>query len=440
MKTINHSTSLRINGESFDSAQDAEPVEARSRTIKFYTLGCKVNQYDTQSIRARFMRAGFEELDNGCPSRFCLINTCTVTAVADAKSRELIRRIKRENPDAKIIVTGCLAQKDAPSLSGVPDVDFIISKSFFPDGIGVFKGNTRAFLKIQDGCNNFCSFCKVPYVRGRSRSRTLSEVTLEAERLVKTGVKEIVLCGICLGSYGKDGLQEANLVEVIESLENIGGLLRIRLSSIEPMDVNAALIRKLRSSKKLCRHLHIPLQSGDDSILKMMNRNYDSATYLRLINEIKGLIEGIAITTDVLVGFPCESEENFQNTVNLIREINPLRTHIFCYSRREPTAAAKKFKSNIAPQTVKRRAAYLKGVANDCSLVYRKRFLGKEPFVLIENRSKEEPYFWQGHTDNYIKVLIKSRADLKNRLIKALLVECASGVMIGKLKSKAKIS
>lgn len=412
----------------------------RSRTIKFYTLGCKVNQYDTQSIRARFMRAGFKELDNGYPSRFCLINTCTVTAVADAKSRELIRRIKRENPGAKIIVTGCLAQRDASSLSSVPDVDLVIPKSFFPDGIGVFKGNTRAFLKIQDGCNNFCSYCKVPYVRGRSRSRMLSEITLEAERLVKTGVKEIVLCGICLGSYGKDGAQEANLVEVIERLDNLDGLLRIRLSSIEPMDINAALIEKFRSSKKLCPHLHIPLQSGDDSVLKKMNRNYSRGMYLSLVNEIKGFLPDIAITTDVLVGFPCESEENFQNTVNLVREIEPLRTHIFCYSRREPTAAAKNFKSNIAPQVIKYRVEYLKGVANDCSLAYRKRFLNKELFVLIENRSKEEPYFWQGHTDNYIKVLIKSRADLKNRLIKALLVECASGTMIGKFKSKAKIS
>lgn len=414
-------------------------ILAKVNTIKFYTLGCKVNQYDTQSIRARFMRAGFKELDNGYPSRFCLINTCTVTAVADAKSRELIRRIKRENPEAKIIVTGCLAQKDALFLSGMPDVDFVIPKSFFPDGIGVFKGNTRAFLKIQDGCNNFCSFCKVPYVRGRSRSRVLSEVMLEAERLVKTGVKEIVLCGICLGSYGKDIARGINLVKVIEGLENIDGLLRIRLSSIEPMDINAALIDKLCSSKKLCPHLHIPLQSGDDSILKKMNRNYSRGMYLSLVNEIKSSLPDIAITTDVLVGFPCESEENFQNTVNLVREINPLRTHIFCYSRREPTAAAKNFKSNIAPQVIKRRAAYLKRVTGDCSLAYRKRFLNKEPFVLIENRSKEKPHFWQGHTDHYIKVLVESRADLKNRLIKAYLVECDSDAMIGELKSKAKI-
>lgn len=406
------------------------------KTIKFYTLGCKVNQYDTQNIRERFVKFGFKELNNGLPADTYLVNTCTVTAVADSKSRELIRRINRENPRGRIIVTGCLVEKDASSIAGLAGVNFIIAKRFFPEvGIENFGGHTRAFLKIQDGCNNFCSYCKVPYARGPSRSRPISEIIADAGRLVKNGFKEIVLTGICLGAYGRDITPKPGIVEVIERLEELSGLLRIRLSSIEANDVSDILIKKIAVSKKLCPHLHIPLQSGDNEILKKMNRNYGRKFYLSLINKIRRIIPEIAITTDVLVGFPQETEGNFKNTINVIKEITPLKTHIFSYSERPGTAAACNFKHNLAETIVKKRVFYLKNIARDCSLAYRKQFLNRKVCVLVESRVKENPHFWQGHSDTYIKVLLNSEADLKNKLLNVRLKEFADESMIGTLNN-----
>ena len=410
MQTINPSTALRVNSE-------------RSRTIKFYTLGCKANQYDTQSIRERFLSNGYKEINNGRSSSNYLINTCTVTAAADRKSHNIIRHYIRENPRAKIIITGCLVEKDNASLAKIKGIDFIISKRFFPDGISNFSGHTRAFLKIQDGCNNFCAYCKVPLVRGASRSRQLEEIISEAKRLVKNGFKEIVLTGICLGAYGQDLSDKTNLVSLIEALEKIEGLLRIRLSSIEAGDVNNDLIKKMVSSPKLCRHLHIPIQSGDDEILKNMNRSYRAKDYLKLIRKIKKYIADIAITTDILVGFPSETETNFQNTVNLIKKVTPLRTHIFPYSPRQGTLAAEKFgKKQIDYKIIQSRLEYLKKIADHCSLNFKRKFLKKTMNVLIEERADKQG-FWQGHTDNYIKVLVKSKLNLKNKLVRVRLKE-----------------
>lgn len=388
--------------------------------IKFFTLGCKVNQYDTQSIRERFLKNGYEEIYNGEPADVCLINTCTVTAIADRKSRSVIRNCIRENPRAMIIVTGCIVEKDAGGLSGIKGIGLIISKKFFPSGVSNFCGHTRAFLKIQDGCNNYCSYCKVPLVRGESRSRAFHEIELEAARLVKNGFKEIVLCGICLGSYGKDLKAGTNLADVIKSMEKIDGLLRIRLSSIEAGDVSLELINKIARSKKMCKHLHIPIQSGDDEILKNMHRNFSRSDYLALIRIIKNRIPGIAITTDVLVGFPGEKEGHFQNTVDLVKKILPARTHIFPYSSR-PKTAASFLEDKINPEVIKERLARLVEITKDCSLVYKRSFLNKSVDVLIEAHSKEYKGCWEGYTDNYLKVLVKSRNNLKNQLVKVRL-------------------
>jgi len=360
--------------------------------------------------------AGFKESSNGKPADICLINTCTVTHKADRDSRHAILKARSLSPRARIIVTGCLVEKGAGDLAKLKGIDLIVGKSFFPEGISKFCGHTRAFLKIQDGCDNFCSYCKVPLVRGRSRSRELSEIIQEAKALVKNGFQEIVLCGICLGAYGKDLQPKLSLVDVIESLEEIKGLLRIRLSSIEAGDVTDELIIKMGKSKKLCPHLHIPIQSGDDKILKKMHRRYSGSDYLKLVRRIKRQVPGIAITTDVLVGFPGESDAGFGNTLDLVRKIMPLRAHIFPYSQREGTLAAD-FKDRLSPDIVKRRMKRLRDLAGECSLKYRRQFLHKKMDVLIESRSKENPDFWQGHTDNYIRVLVKAKKDLKNQLI-----------------------
>jgi len=386
------------------------------QTIKFYTVGCKVNQYETQSIRERFIRVGFKESQDSRPADIYLINTCTVTHKADRDSRHFILKAHQQNPKAKIIVTGCLVEKDVISLSKIKGIDFIVSKRFFPEGISNFCAHTRAFLKIQDGCDNFCSYCKVPLVRGSSRSRPLEAIIKEAGQLVKNGFKEIVLTGICLGAYGGDLNPKINLVDAIEALKQIDGLLRIRLSSIEAGDVSDELVNKMANSQKLCAHLHIPIQSGDDKILRQMHRSYTRADYINLVKTIKNKIPQIAITTDVLVGFPGESEENFQNTVKLIEEIMPLRVHIFPYSPRKGTVA-NSFQNQTSYGIIKKRILRLKDVAKNCAFLFQKKFLNKKMNVLIEGKVKENPDFWQGYTDNYIKVRLKSSRNLKNQFI-----------------------
>ena len=406
------------------------------KTIKFFTLGCKVNQYETQIIRERFIKAGFRELEDGQPADIYVINTCTVTSTADRKSRHLIHYSHRKNPKAKIIVTGCYTELDSDEIAKISGISHIVKNKekngivglldehnelnqHNQMGISNFSGHTRVFLKIQDGCNNLCSYCKIPLVRGASKSRPLKEIIREAENLVKNGFKEIVLCGICLGAYGRDLQGQISLVNVVEALENIEGLLRIRLSSIEAADVSDRLIQKMRQSRKLCRHLHIPIQSGDDAVLKKMKRSYKGRDYLNLINRIKRYMPGVAITTDVMVGFPGEDEINFKNTTDLIKKVLPLRVHIFPYSPREGTPAYN-FKDKVNPVKIRERILRLQGIAKACALAYRKGFLTKNTDVLdvlIETQSKENPTLWEGYTDNYIKALVKSNQNLKNQLV-----------------------
>lgn len=406
------------------------------KTVKFFTLGCKVNQYDTQAIREKFLKKGFREPQNQKPADIYLINTCTVTQTADRKSQELIRRSIKVNPKALVIVTGCMVEKDSAQLGKIRGLSLIVSKSFFAPGISDFSLHTRAFLKIQDGCNNFCSYCKVPLVRGSSRSRPLAEIVSEAKELVNSGFKEIVLTGICLGAYGDDLRPKVSIVGLIKKLEAIDGLLRIRLSSIEAGDITKDLIKAISGSKKLCRHLHIPIQSGDTQILKKMNRKYSRLDYLRLIQRIKKQVCGIAITTDVLVGFPGETENNFLNTLELVKKIKPLRTHIFPYSLRLGTKAALIVDANPDRKTVNRRIDDLKLISQKCANSFKRSFLNKILDVLIEEKSKDYPGFWYGHSDNYLKVLVKSQADLKNKLIRVKIRRILGEDCVGEFSCK----
>ncbi len=414
------------------------------KTVKFYTLGCKVNQYETQEIREQFLDAGFREVKAKQSADVYVVNTCTVTAKADKNSFYYIHRSHRENPKARIIVTGCLAELDRKKIKAQPGVSFIIANSEKSKlvsrlngkrgkagkGISFFEGHTRVFLKIQDGCNNFCSYCRVPFARGGSRSRGFAEVIAEAKRLVDKGFKEIVLTGICLGSYGNDLKPRKSLVDVITALEDIDGLERIRLSSIEAGDVTDRLIDKMATSAKLCRHLHIPVQSGDNLILGKMNRKYSRQDYLILVGKIKKRIPRVAITTDVLAGFPQEKEEHFQNTADLIEEIAPLRTHIFPFSPR-PQTLAYNYPEKVQECQVNKRVSRLRKISERCSLVFRRKFIGKVFPVLIEGRWLEDPDFWEGYTDTYIKVLVKSSRDLKNQLVDVRLKKIAGQNMLG---------
>jgi len=374
------------------------------KTIKFQTLGCKVNQYDSQSIRERFLAHGFKEVQNNERADYFVVNTCSVTSHADQKSRYIIRGCIKAHPQAKVVVTGCLGEKDRKALAEIKGVDYIISKTFFPDGISSFCGHTRAFLKVQDGCDNFCAYCKVPLVRGRSRSRALEEVVKEAERLTQAGHKEIVLTGICLGSYGADLYPKLTLVNLLKKLEKISALYRIRLSSIEAHDVSQSLIAIIARSKKICPHLHIPMQSGDDKILKLMQRRDSRKSYIQLIKNIKRKVKDVGITTDVIVGFPDETDRAFKHTLQLITAIQPLRVHVFPYSPRGGTLAYS-LPGRISPIIMRQRCAQIRSLANSLSKKFLTSLLGTKIEVLFEGKSRKYPGFYEGYTGSYIKAI-----------------------------------
>jgi len=422
------------------------------QTVKFFTLGCKVNQYDTQLLREKLLAfADFREIENNHPSDIYIINTCTVTASADKESFELIRRAKKENPLALIIVTGCLAELDSEKVKNIDNKIIILKNKEKKNllkklpitnyqlpfneqpSISYFKGHTRAFLKIQEGCNNFCSYCKVPFVRGNSRSKNPDLIIKEFNTLIKNGYKEIVLCGICLGYFGKDLKPKMELIELLERLDSLEGDFRMRLSSIEAWDITENFIQNINKIKKLCPHLHIPLQSGDDQILKLMNRPITPEIYLEKIERLREKLPLLVITTDVLVGFPYEKEENFLNTINLIKKIKPLKVHIFSFSSR-PYTKAYSLGGKISPEQLKRRVNLLKEVVKEQSFKVKQDFLGESVRVLFESSSvKNQELFWEGFADNYIKVKVSSRKDLRNRFIKVCLESIEDNYMLGSI-------
>jgi len=412
------------------------------KTFLVRTLGCKVNQYESELIRREFLSAGFKEAVDKTADVY-IINTCTVTQKADNESRSLIHWAASLNPLGKIYVIGCCVDNNPGDLKAMPAVSGVLvnrqkgnllkivlprqpnasSSKVGSIGINRFKEHTRAFLKIQDGCNNYCSYCIIPKVRGRSQSRELSLIRKEARCLAENGYKEIVLCGICLGAYGRDLKPRLSLIKVIEALEKIPGLLRIRLSSIEASDVSDDLIRKLAGSKKFCRHLHIPFQSGDDKILKLMNRKLSSADYLDLIQKLRNAIPDIGITTDVMTGFPQEDKGSFKNTVNFLGQAKPSRIHVFPFSRRAGTLAFN-FSPQINREIVKERVRKLRVLGSRLSADFSEKFIGSNLSVLIEAKTDSKTGYYKGYSDNYVKVYIRDkRGVVGNSLIKARVIK-----------------
>lgn len=427
--------------------------------VKFHTLGCKVNQYETQEMLESCLRCGLTAARHDASADIVVINTCTVTHKTDTQSLALVRKARRENRGAFIVVTGCLAERDADAIRAVPQVDCVIGNkhkaritefirsnrrfsSLLPasdiGGISSFAGHTRAFLKVQDGCDNRCSYCKVWIVRGRSRSRPLEKVRTEALRLCEAGFQELVLCGICLGAYGRDIHPETNLLELVEKISAISTLKRIRLSSIEAADLSTVFLRNLAQIPKICRHLHIPLQSGDDRILRAMNRRYRRSDYLRRIDAVRKYLPGCAVSTDILVGFPGERAEHFANTLALIKRITPMRVHAFPYSGRPGTAAF--MMKPVDAGEVKERMELLQQLSRECALRYARDSLGTTMAVLFEERCKHgRSSWWQGYTDTYLRVRARSAEELCNRIVPVDLktaVPGTSGIIIeGKLRN-----
>ena len=393
------------------------------------TLGCKVNQYESQLIRENFLRQGYVEAEDLDNADICVVNTCTVTSTSDSKSYRLINSGIKKNKC--VVMTGCLAEDKDLDLSRLKGVKYIIKNkdkyripeiiepsavSLQPSAkISGLRGHTRVFVKIQDGCNNRCSYCKVRVVRGRSRSRPFKEIISECKGLIKSGTKEIVLTGICLGAYGRDISKDMDLSKLIAELCKIKGEWRLRLSSIEPKHVTTGLIAQLKKQKKLCRHLHIPFQSGDDHILKRMRRPYKRKDYLDIVNRLRAIDPDIAISTDMMVGFSGETEQMFQNTVDFINVVMPMRVHIFPFSRRKGTPAYD-LKDNIDILVKRDRESRLAGITKKLLHEFANKFIGKDVEVLVESKKTKDGLL-QGYTDRYIKVYIEGQDRLKGKLI-----------------------
>ena len=400
------------------------------KTFTTYNLGCKVNAYELSAISSLLIKEGFKE-DNHHPD-VVIINTCSVTATADQKSRQHIRKMQKLFPNAVIAVMGCYAQGNhkfieeeiKPTIllgtSHRKDVIALIQKALKEGGrytvieentrnfdyeeLGItsYTENVRAFLKIQDGCNNFCTYCIVPYRRGKMRSRNKENVIKEAEYLVKQGYQEIVLSGIHVGGYGQD-LKDTSFSDLVETLSNIEGLKSLRISSIEESEIDDKLINLIKEKNNLAKHLHIPLQSGSNHVLKLMNRKYTREQFINRMKEIKKQIPDIMISSDVIVGFPDESEEDFLDTYNLCKECFDM-LHVFPYSMRPGTVAAK-MPHQIHPDIKKERSKRLLDLSDELYREYASKFIDKEVTVLVE-KYDEEKGLNIGHTSNYLSVEI----------------------------------
>ncbi|TET09553.1 tRNA (N(6)-L-threonylcarbamoyladenosine(37)-C(2))-methylthiotransferase MtaB, partial [Candidatus Aerophobetes bacterium] len=402
------------------------------------TLGCKINQYETQVLREYFIQAGFEEVSFREEADLYIVNTCSVTQRADQKSEELIRKAKKNGDLAYLIVTGCYAEAEGNRLKKkFPYIDLIVGneeKSNIgqivleralknPTPIQRFNGHTRAFVKIEDGCNQFCAYCRIPYVRGDVvRSRPPDDILIEIENLAQNGFKELVLAGVNLGLYGRDLNPQIGLVDLLKKVEYLKEKIRIRLSSLEPHLLSPELIDLMAESPWICPHFHLPLQSGDKEILERMERKYTPHQYKKLVREIRENIPSIAITSDVMVGFPGERESHFNNTYQFLQDLGFSRLHIFRFSPRTGTRAYS-MQPKVDEKTKKRRSKLLRDLAKKLSRDFISQFLGKTLRVLVEDKRDPETGLLTGYTDNYIRVLLEGEEELRNKLIKVRLTK-----------------
>lgn len=404
--------------------------------VTFHTLGCKVNQYETEAMEELFEKSGYKIVDEDQIADIYVINTCTVTNLSDRKSRQIIRRAKRKNQEAIVAVVGCYSQVSPDEVAAIDGVDIIIGttdrnhivslceevkaikgqinivrnvksqKEFETINIDTIKGKTRAYMKIQDGCNQYCSYCIIPYARGPIRSRDLENIISEAKKLALAGFKEIVLTGIHIASYGKDK-KDIKLINVLEELGKLEGIERIRFSSIEPTLIDDEFMERLVKIGKVCDHFHLSLQSGSDRVLQRMNRKYSTREYGEIVKTIRKHMPQAGITTDIIVGFPEETEEEFDETLDFVRKIGFSRIHVFKYSPREGTPAAE-YKEQINGNIKNQRSETLISLGDEMMKEFNNEFIGKNLSVLFEEESRDGQFI-EGYTTNYIRV--KSKLD-----------------------------
>lgn len=418
-------------------------------TVAFHTLGCKVNHYETEAIWQLFKAEGYERKEYESTADVYVINTCTVTNTGDKKSRQVIRRAIRSNPDAVIAVTGCYAQTSPAEIMAIPGVDIVVGTQDRTKLLGLieqfkverqpingvrnimktrvyeeldvpaFTDRTRASLKIQEGCNNFCTFCIIPWARGLMRSRNPQEVLKQAQQLVDAGYKEIVLTGIHTGGYGED-MKDYNLAMLLRDLEEqVHGLKRIRISSIEASQISDEVIEVLANSKKVVPHLHIPIQSGSDTVLKRMRRKYSMDYFADRLVKLHKALPGLAVTSDVIVGFPGETEEEFLETYHFIKDHKFSELHVFPYSKRTGTPAAR-MENQVDEEIKNERVHRLITLSDQLAKEYASRYEGEVVEVIPENRFNEnqEQGLYEGYTDNYLKVVFPGSEDMIGEVVK----------------------
>ena len=424
------------------------------KKVAFYTLGCKVNQYETEAMLEMFKEDGYEQVGSEDYADVYVINTCTVTHMSDRKSRQYIRRMKKKNPDAIIAVVGCYSQVSPEEILEIEEVNLVMGtnerrtivdeikklevvegdkkastvddimkvRAFEEIEISQSNGRTRAFMKIQDGCDRFCTYCIIPYARGgKVRSRDMESIVNEAKTLAENGYEEVVLTGIHVASYGKD-LKEENttLLDVIKRINEIDGIKRIRTSSVEPILFTDEFVNEVSKMEKVMPHYHLSLQSGCDETLKRMNRRYTTKEYKDIVDKLRSAIPNVAITTDVIVGFPGETEEEFEQTYNFLKDIELSQMHIFKYSPRKGTKAAD-MDNQVSPQIKHERSEKLLQLNKENFEKFASKSLGKEFEVLFEQNVGENKY--EGLTPNYLKTIVTSNEDISGKILKVKITE-----------------
>jgi threonylcarbamoyladenosine tRNA methylthiotransferase MtaB len=427
--------------------------------VAFYTLGCKVNQNETEALGALFKEHNYEVVDFGEMADVYIINTCTVTHLGDRKSRQIIRRAINTNPEAMIVVTGCYAQTSPGEVAKIPGVDLIIgtrdrarmvdlvqehkkgsapqkyvkdilkAQDFEELPVDRLINRTRAYLKVQEGCEQFCTYCIIPYARGPSRSRSVESTLNEAKKLVAAGFKELILTGIHLGYYGRDLTEEVDLVYLCRELLAKTGIERLRLSSIESTEISDQLIELMAEDPHFCPHLHIPLQNGDDQILKAMHRPYTTDDYRRIVEKIRSNIPDVGISADLMVGFPGETEENFQNSYAFVKEMGFMGLHVFKYSPRKGTPASK-MKNQVNSQDKEKRSKKMIELGEQGFQAFAHKYIGKTMDVLVETTLPQGD--WEGHTGNFIRVVFSGEAP-KGEIIPVTLKKVASNYVQGEV-------
>ena len=427
-----------------------------SKVVRFVTLGCKVNQYETNAMAQKFLEKGYQIIEEITPENedikpdICIINTCTVTNMSDRKSRQMLRRMKEKNQSTIVVAVGCYAQVAKNELAKIPEIDLVLgnnekveivkhveeyinnhinnvelddvmySKEFSDFGDVTYTEKTRAVIKIQDGCDRFCSYCIIPYARGRVRSRKPENIISEITQIASKGIKEVVITGIHIASYGKDfamskdnKLTNYRLIDLLEEINEIQGIQRIRLGSIEPLLITVEFVERLKKLEKICHHFHLSLQSGCDETLKRMNRRYTTEQFKEIVRLLRNAYSDVNLTTDIIVGFPGETDEEFNKTYQFLKEIKFYKMHVFKYSPRKGTKAAVML-NQINGDIKEERSKKLIELSDRNEIEYNKSYIGKNVEVLFE---EEKDGMYKGHTQNYIMVYCQSKEKLDNKII-----------------------